>query len=67
MDPTNLGYDHGLWSDHALYMWYTLRKHVGRNFLNDESIQNLVISILFMLAFHQLRTTEVECLRICKH
>ena len=52
MDPTNLGYDHGLWSDHALYMRYTLRKHFGCNFLNDEWIQNLEISKLFMLAFH---------------
>ena len=54
-------------TDHVLYMWCAPRKHVWCNFLNDEWIQNLEISILFMLAFHQLRTTEVECLRICKH
>ena len=51
---------------HVLYMWYTPRKHVWYNFLNEERIQNLEISILFMLAFYKLQTTEVECLRICK-
>ena len=49
----------------VLYMWYTPRKHVWCNF--DGWVQNLEISITFMLAFYLLLTTEVECLRICKH
>ena len=46
----------------VLYMWYTPRKHVWCNF--DGWVQNLKISITFMLAFYLLLTTEVECLRI---
>ena len=49
----------------VLYIWYTPRKHVWCN--SDEWVYNLEISIPFMLAFYLLLTTEVECLRICKH
>ena len=47
---------------HVLFMWYTPRKHVRCNFLNDAWLQNLEISILFMLAFYRFLTKEVECL-----
>lgn len=46
---------------------YTPRKHVRWNFLNDERLPNLDISIVFMLAFDQFLTSEVECLHIHKH
>ena len=39
--------------------------HIWCNF--DVWVQNLEINITFMLAFYLLLTTEVECLRICKH
>ena len=49
----------------VLYVWYTPRKHIWCNF--DVRVQNLEISTTSMLAFYLLLTTEVECLRICKH
>ena len=42
----------------VLYMWYTPRKHFWCNF--DGWVQNLEISITFMLAFYLLLTTEVK-------
>ena len=49
----------------VLHMWYTPWKYVRCNF--DEWLQNLEISIPFMLGFYLLLTTKVECLRIRKH
>ena len=49
-----------------IYMWYTPRRHVRCNFLKDEWLQNLEISMLFVLAFYQLLTTEVQYLRKCE-
>lgn len=36
------------------------------NFPDDEWLWNPEISMLFMLAFYQLLTTEVECLPLCE-